>query len=158
MYEIEMILQNNRRSLKEYPPMPFPDCFGSHRFQNSLIYKELNYDKDTLNDEFQILFSSLTLEQRNVFEKIVQAVYEEKCGMFFVYAHRGTGKTYLWIVLTSFLRSQGNIVLAIALSGIASLLLPGGRTAHSRFVIPLVMHEDSTCNIKQNSELAELLK
>ncbi|KAL4294259.1 hypothetical protein AHAS_Ahas18G0210200 [Arachis hypogaea] len=53
------------------------------------------------------------------------------------------GKTYLWTVLTSFLRSQGMIVLTVALSGIAALLLPGGRTAHSRFAIPLMVHEDS---------------
>ncbi|XP_016168754.1 uncharacterized protein LOC107611328 [Arachis ipaensis] len=50
------------------------------------------------------------------------------------------------------------IVLTVALSGIAALLLPGGRTAHSRFAIPLMVHEDSVCNIKQNSELVELLK
>ncbi|GKB66773.1 ATP-dependent DNA helicase PIF1-like protein, partial [Tanacetum coccineum] len=41
---------------------------------------------------------------------------------------------------------------------IASLLLPGGRTAHSRFVIPLELVENSTCGIKQNTHLAELLQ
>ncbi|GJT37851.1 ATP-dependent DNA helicase PIF1-like protein [Tanacetum coccineum] len=50
------------------------------------------------------------------------------------------------------------IVLAVASSGIASLLLPGGRTAHSRFVIPLELVENSTCGIKQNTHLAELLQ
>ena len=42
--------------------------------------------------------------------------------------------------------------------GIASLLLPGGRTAHSRFVIPLELMDNSTCGIKQNTHLAELIK
>ncbi|GJZ06286.1 ATP-dependent DNA helicase PIF1-like protein [Tanacetum coccineum] len=42
--------------------------------------------------------------------------------------------------------------------GIASLLLPGGRTAHSRFVIPLELLENSTCGIKQNIHLAELMQ
>ncbi|XP_074575299.1 uncharacterized protein LOC141831797 [Curcuma longa] len=46
---------------------------------------------------------------------------------------------------------------AIASSGIASLLLPGGRTAHSRFAIPFNPNEESTCNIKQGSPLAELI-
>ncbi|GJT01082.1 ATP-dependent DNA helicase PIF1-like protein [Tanacetum coccineum] len=41
---------------------------------------------------------------------------------------------------------------------IASLLLPGGRTAHSRFVIPLELLENSTCGIKQNTHLAELMQ
>ncbi|GKD16833.1 helicase [Tanacetum coccineum] len=42
--------------------------------------------------------------------------------------------------------------------GIASLLLPGGRTAHSIFIIPLKLMENSTYGIKQNTHLAELLK
>nr|GEV47456.1 AT hook motif-containing protein, putative, expressed [Tanacetum cinerariifolium] len=42
--------------------------------------------------------------------------------------------------------------------GIASLLLPGGRTGHSRFVIPLELLENSTCGIKQNTHLAELMQ
>ena len=54
--------------------------------------------------------------------------------------------------------SEGNIVLAMASSGIAALLLEGGRTAHSRFHIPLVLTEESTCDIKQGSHLADLLK
>ncbi|GKD19375.1 ATP-dependent DNA helicase PIF1-like protein [Tanacetum coccineum] len=41
---------------------------------------------------------------------------------------------------------------------IASLLLPRGRIAHSRFVIPLQLMENITCKIKQNTHLAELLQ
>ena len=37
-------------------------------------------------------------------------------------------------------------------------MLPGGRTAHSRFVIPLELLENSTCGIKQNTHLAELMQ
>lgn len=46
----------------------------------------------------------------------------------------------------------------LLLSGIASLLLPGGRTAHSRFAIPLELLDSSTCSIKQNTHLAQLLE
>lgn len=49
------------------------------------------------------------------------------------------------------------IVLTVALSGIASLLLPGGRTAHSRFKIPLCIDECSTCKIRKGSSLAALI-
>uniref|UniRef100_A0A0R0GBR8 ATP-dependent DNA helicase n=1 Tax=Glycine max TaxID=3847 RepID=A0A0R0GBR8_SOYBN len=45
----------------------------------------------------------------------------------------------------------------VASSGIAFLLLPGGRTAHSKFKIPVSIFEDSTCNIHQGSQLADLL-
>jgi len=50
------------------------------------------------------------------------------------------------------------ISITIASSGIASQLIPGGRTAHSRFGIPLDCHEDSTCNIMQGSHLAGLIQ
>ncbi|XP_031120495.1 ATP-dependent DNA helicase PIF1-like [Ipomoea triloba] len=78
-------------------------------------------------------------------------------GIFFVYGYGGTRKTFVWRTLSAALRSKGDIVLNVASSGIASLLLPGGRTAHSRFAIPLNPNEDSTCNINQGSELAELI-
>ncbi|XP_072058284.1 uncharacterized protein [Arachis hypogaea] len=55
------------------------------------------------------------------------------------------------------IRSRGDIVLNVASSGIASLLLPNGRTAHSRFKIPLNITEDSVCNIKPGSPQAMLL-
>ncbi|KAL6550195.1 hypothetical protein OROMI_020683 [Orobanche minor] len=43
--------------------------------------------------------------------------------------------------------------------GIASLLLPKGRTAHSKFGIPLLVDEKSYCNkIKLGTEMTELLK
>nr|GEY31486.1 ATP-dependent DNA helicase PIF1-like [Tanacetum cinerariifolium] len=41
---------------------------------------------------------------------------------------------------------------------ISSLLLLGGSTSHSRFFILLELMENSTCGIKQNTQLAELLQ
>jgi len=54
-------------------------------------------------------------------------------------------------------RKQGKIALATASSGIAALLLPGGRTAHSRFKIPINVNDCSTCNIKLQSDDANLI-
>jgi hypothetical protein len=64
----------------------------------------------------------------------------------------------MWKTLASFFRSKGDIVLAAASSGIASLLLPGGRTAHSKFKIPVPTLENSTCNIDGDSDHWELFK
>ena len=64
----------------------------------------------------------------------------------------------MWKTLASALRSKGDIVLTVASNGIASLLLPGGRTAHSKFAIPVPTLQNSTCNVNRGSELAELLK
>ncbi|CAF0714504.1 unnamed protein product [Brachionus calyciflorus] len=43
-------------------------------------------------------------------------------------------------------------------SSIAALLLPGGRTAHSRFKIPLNLNNTSCCDISIQSDLAELIR
>ena len=56
--------------------------------------------------------------------------------MFFLYGYRGTRKTFIWKALTALLRADDKIVIMVAFSGIASLLLPGGRTTHSKFKIP----------------------
>ncbi|XP_073045902.1 uncharacterized protein [Primulina eburnea] len=87
----------------------------------------------------------------------MKEVVSNKGGVFFVYGYGGTGKTFVWKTLSAYLRSKGEIVLNVASSGIASLLLPGGRTAHSRFAISFNPNEESTCNIKQGSHLAELI-
>ncbi|XP_057246786.1 uncharacterized protein LOC104899231 [Beta vulgaris subsp. vulgaris] len=53
---------------------------------------------------------------------------------------------------------MGEIVLSVASSGIASLLLPRGRTTHSRFGIPLNVTENSTCaGIRPRLDSADLL-
>lgn len=77
--------------------------------------------------------------------------------MFFVNGYGGTGKTFLWKTLSYRLRSEGKIVLNVASSGIASILLPGGKTAHSQFGIPLVLTKEACCKIDKKSKKAELL-
>lgn len=46
----------------------------------------------------------------------------------------------------------------VAFSGIAAILLPDGRTDHSRFRIPIDLHEDSVCPLSPNSDLGQLLR
>ena len=43
-------------------------------------------------------------------------------------------------------------------SAIAALLLHGGCTAHSHFKIPIPINESSTCNIKRDQNLYDVLK
>lgn len=88
----------------------------------------------------------------------MKAVKFDKGGVFFLNGFGGSGKTFMWNTFSASLRSEGHIVLNVASSGIASLLLPGGKTAHSKFKIPVPALENSTCNIDQGSELAGLLK
>ncbi|XP_019189229.1 PREDICTED: ATP-dependent DNA helicase PIF1-like [Ipomoea nil] len=122
-----------------------------------MIQEELAYDINVMKEENEKLVHQLTEEQRAIYANVLQDAENDLGGLFFVYGYGGTGKTFLWRALSSALRSKGDIVLNVASSGIASLLLPGGRTAHSRFSIPIAVNEDSTCNISQSSPLAKLL-
>ena len=56
----------------------------------------------------------------------------------FVYGSCETRKTYLWKVIIVALRSKGKIILSVASSGIAALLLPFGKTAHAMFKLSLI--------------------
>jgi ATP-dependent DNA helicase PIF1 len=101
--------------------------------------------------------SKLNTEQLDAYQKIIASVDTGVGSMFFVDGYGGTGKTYLWKTISYRLRSEGKVVLNVASSGIASILLPGGRTAHSQFAVPLVLSKESCCKIEKKSKKAELL-
>lgn len=155
--EIENMLQNNGRSLHNFVSMPYPSDIVVEDVGQRLIVEELNYDRNEMSEYLDQCLSSITDEQRHAYDKIINAVYGNKGGFFFLYGYGGTGKTFVWKTLSASIRSRGDIVLNVASSGIAALLLPGGRTAHSRFKIPIPITEDSTCNIKHNNPHAKLL-
>lgn len=97
-------------------------------------------------------------EQRFIYEEILKSLNHKKDNMFFFCDHGGTGKTYLWNAIITKIRSNNEIILPVTSSGIASLLLPKGRTAHSRFRIPLSIDKFSTYHIKKGTQLAKLIE
>ncbi len=98
----------------------------------------------------------LNPEQRVVYDNVM-AVVDRRA--FFVNGLGGTGKTFLYNCLLSTVRAQGRVAIAVASSGIAALLLDRGRTAHSRFKIPVQgLNITSTCYISRDFELATLLQ
>uniref|UniRef100_A0A6N2KK71 ATP-dependent DNA helicase n=1 Tax=Salix viminalis TaxID=40686 RepID=A0A6N2KK71_SALVM len=123
--------------------LSMPDGQLLKEITNKLLREELNYDLIELKNQHSLDFASLNHGQR---------------ALIFVHGHGGIGKTFLWHTIINRLRSEGLIVLAVASSGIASLLLPNGRTTHSRFKIPLAIDESSTCAIKKNTHLSNLLQ
>ncbi|KAL6581949.1 hypothetical protein OROMI_005963 [Orobanche minor] len=157
--EIEKLLKANGSSLHYFDDMPKSDNSVVSDATNQLILDELSYDRVAMQSQHAELYTHLTDEQRNIYEKIMSAVDGGRGGVFFLYGYGGTGKTFIWRTLCSGLRGREDIVLPVASSGIASLLLPKGRTAHSRFGIPIKVHEDSTCTkIKPDSDVTGLLK
>ena len=135
-------------------PQPIPDIIN----ENVLIMDELSYDRQELKAAHDRDFPKLTDEQRKIYDLITDDVFSKKRGVFFVYGFSGTGKTFLWRLLSAAIRYRGEICLNVASSGIASLLLPGGRTTHSRFGIPINPYEFSTCNLIPGTDQANLVK
>ena len=54
-------------------------------------------------------------------------------------------------------RSTYRIAIATATSGIVASIMPGGRTAHSRFKIPIKVEDNSVSNFTKQSSTATLL-
>ncbi|KAK7273568.1 hypothetical protein RIF29_14624 [Crotalaria pallida] len=154
---LEKLLQLHGKSLNDYHGMPVPDFCEDEKIPNVFVQNELSYDIDEMAALHQRCFSLLNDDQLNAYASILSVVDNMTGGFFFVYRHGGTGKTFLWKTLSYYLRSRRKIVLNVASSGIASLLLSGGRTAHSLFGIPLILNDESCCSIKQGGLKAELL-
>ncbi|XP_074364102.1 uncharacterized protein LOC141704837 [Apium graveolens] len=156
--EIEILLNSIGKSLQYFPSMPMPPASYLERNRNRLIVEETSYDIVEMCREHNKLFFQLNEEHMNVYHAILDSISTKVGGIFFVYGSGGCGKTFLWNTIITKLRSDRKIVLPVASSGIAATLLPGGRTAHSRFKIPLKLDDTSMCSIAQNSDIAELLK
>ncbi|XP_052110302.1 uncharacterized protein LOC127741590 [Arachis duranensis] len=109
------------------------------------------------NPPFSPKLKNCCSRMRVAYNTIFNAVSHGIGGFFFVYGYGGTGKTFLCNALSASIRSKGHIVLNVASSGIAALFLPNGRTAHSRFKVPLSVNQDSICNIRQGTPLAHLI-
>ncbi|XP_057747007.1 uncharacterized protein LOC130966238 [Arachis stenosperma] len=143
--KIEHKMQVNGRSLKEFPAMLYPSLDLFHGLKDRLLLDEVNFDRSLLKQQYMQSLKTMTDEQRYAFDTIVDSINNDRGGFFFLYGYGGTGKT-----------CGGNIVLNVASSGITSLLLPNGCTAHSRFKIPLSINEDSICNIKLGTPICKL--
>uniref|UniRef100_A0A0D3BDU2 ATP-dependent DNA helicase n=2 Tax=Brassica oleracea var. oleracea TaxID=109376 RepID=A0A0D3BDU2_BRAOL len=128
-----------------------------HKRQRILGHTNLELDDETLEQYTLIEVEKLMRMHDRSLNDIkdmpkIKPVFLKELGK------SGTGKTFLYQTIISRLRSRKEIVLPVASSGIAALLLPNGRTAHSRFNIPLKLDENKLCNIKPNTMLAELIK
>ena len=100
----------------------------------------------------------LNAEQAHAYNQIIASVDAHDGSLFFLNGPGGTGKTFVYNVVCHKVRSEGLIALCVASSGIAALLLRGGRTSHSMFKIPIELSENSTCAIPKESQLAGLIR
>ncbi|XP_070052633.1 uncharacterized protein [Nicotiana tomentosiformis] len=106
-------------------------------FERNIIVKE----------EDLLLEIKLNDDQRKAYDIILDKIFKNKCGAFFIDGPGGTGKTFLYRALLATVQSKGFVVLATTTSGVAASILPRGRTTHSRFEFPIDIDEHFSCNI-----------
>ncbi|KAJ7568854.1 hypothetical protein O6H91_01G050600 [Diphasiastrum complanatum] len=135
--DVELHMQAAGKSLVNFG-LRVPDVvFGS----STLFRKEMFVDENP--SEVEVDIERLNVDQRKIFDRVVhEHVVRRVSGVFFVDGPGGTGKTHLYI----------------ASSGIAALLMKGGRTSHSWFKTPPTeLNESSICNISKQFALGTLL-
>ena len=122
-----------------------------------LLQQELDYNVDQLRQQVDINCQKFNAEQNTVYTTVMDAINSNQGKTVFLHSVGGCGKTFVCNTIAASVRSTNRVALAVASSGIAALLLVGGRTAHSRFKIPIPIHGDSTCRILPDSDLAAVL-
>ena len=165
--DIELHLRSmGNRTLEEFH-LPVDLAAAAGALHTDLLIQQ-ERDRYTRQEQADLLAASLetlNAQQREVYDAVMAAVAQargaglEGGNMFFVDGLGGAGKTFTYGCLLAGVRSQPNgIALAVASSGVAGLLLPGGRTAHSRFKIPVKgLDKNSNCWINKESFEAALI-
>ncbi|KAG3082763.1 hypothetical protein PC121_g5978 [Phytophthora cactorum] len=160
------LLLANGSAVAHFEDLPqlceYPHFVLDSLLQNNFIRREMEgYNHDVLQETVD-QEHLLNDEQRSVYSTIINAVDNPTPGntLFFVDGPGGggTGKSTLLKHILAKVRLSGKIALAVASSGIASLLLMGGRTAHSTFKIPLKLNDTSTCSSYKQFHLKGLIQ
>ncbi len=160
LYLIDQLLEQSGKRLSNWASMPQVDNnWDAHiADQNPLIAEQRQYGLEVPAGLAAQCIANLNANQHSAFDKITTAIIDKTGETFFLHGPGGTGKTYLYNTLCHQLHSQNKIVVCVASSGIAALLLKGGHTAHSRLKIPVPCNETTFCTKAKNSHLASLIR
>ncbi|XP_028110139.1 ATP-dependent DNA helicase PIF1-like [Camellia sinensis] len=138
--------------------MPQPTANWSATVGNRLIFEHQQLHNEAQQTDVQITIDRLNNGQQTAYNAITSSAFESKGTIFFLNGGAGTGKKFLYNTIALKCRNLVHIVVAVASSRIASLLLVGGRTAHSTFSIPLDVLENSVCGFSKQSLQVELFR
>ena len=155
LIDIRNMLQSMGKDIRSFPLPDIDHSYDDASHMPREIFEEASVEQ---NPEDVLLCDSLNAEQRSTYDEIMAAVYSKQGGLFFVDGPGGTGKTFLYRALLTKLRSQDKFAVAIATSRVAVSIMPGRRTAHSCFKIPLTVEEGGCCSFMKQSGTAKLLQ
>ncbi|XP_066341637.1 uncharacterized protein [Miscanthus floridulus] len=151
----QMVLIDIRKLLQSMPLADIDDTYDASCDIPREIFEETSIEA---NEDDVALSDTLNEEQRAAYDEIMSLVDIKHGGLIFVDGPGGTGKTYLYRALLATIRSQKKIDVATATSSVAASIMSGGRTAHSRFKIPLTIDNGAFCTFMKQSGTAKLLR
>ncbi|GJY53011.1 ATP-dependent DNA helicase PIF1-like protein [Tanacetum coccineum] len=105
------------------------------------VVRELQEYSIVVEEEHLFASDSLNSDQRDAYDEILRHVDNDISGVFFIDGTGGTIKKFLYKALLANVRSCGLIALATTSSGAAANNMSGGRTANSRFKIPINLNK-----------------
>ena len=128
-------------------------------YENQLNEEIVNVDEYAELGES--MYQRLRGRQLEIVDRILSAAEgqsEQRC--FFIDGPGGAGKTFIYKTLFHILSGRNCNVKCMAFTGIASILLPNGRTSHKTFGLKVPLTAESVSNIKPGSskgrELAQV--
>jgi hypothetical protein len=153
--DLNSVLESSGKNINDYEIVSFNiNIDENERLRRMIVEETTNLNVHCAHDDT----ATLNDKQQSAYDTIMERVKSESSGAFFIDGPGGTGKTFLYKALLAGVRSQNLIALATASSGVSASLLPGGRTAHSRFKIPLETIGEISCNVSKQSPLGTLFK
>ncbi|KAF6139189.1 hypothetical protein GIB67_040336 [Kingdonia uniflora] len=110
----------------------------------------LKQAEDEINDYGIFLVYQMLFEAGKMLQDFL-SVKPPKGFIFFLNGAAEAGKAFVYNAIIATLRKKENIAIMVASSGIVSLLLDGGRTAHSTFRISINVVGNSKCGFTKQS-------
>ena len=162
LLDIETALQSHGKTLADFqlPRIDDADVAVVDRLQREhnrsrmprVFREEVICDEDekaTMRTEWKDMYEA-TAEvpaQRNFLDETRAAIDACRPLLAFLSAPGGAGKTFCFNAILNYVRSNGDIALAVAASGLAALLLHLGRTFHNRFKPGLKLSDTMTFDV-----------
>ncbi|XP_074271087.1 uncharacterized protein LOC141595011 [Silene latifolia] len=152
---VERYLEAMGKTMAEFGLDHLDTCTDDDARRNRDIVDALDA---AIPEDCRLCKTLLNPAQKDAFTTIMGHIQSSKPGAFFIDGPGGTGKTFLYKALYAEVRMMGEIFLPTASSGIAAANIPGGRTTHSQFKIPLECDISLACDVPKQSSLAALIR
>ncbi|CAN1128783.1 hypothetical protein LINPERHAP2_LOCUS4846 [Linum perenne] len=110
LLQLQNILRGFGKTLADIQGLPAPPVDSTLHLSNSLLAEEMNYDCAALQAQFQSNFMKLNTEQKAAYNQIMESVETNGHQLFFIDGYGGTGKTFLWQVISMKLRADKKVV------------------------------------------------